>query len=396
MPNQLQRGKIDYTLIFIILLLAVISVFTLYTLDPYLKQIYPNTTYYIQQIIWYIGGSILIGIIMLVDYDKLRLVSWLFYGVGVLMLLMLYFHFPPGIAKEVNGAWGWFEFPVLGTLQPAEFMKVFLVIFLAHLMVTHNEKYPEHVLKTDLLLLAKIGLTSAIPIFFLIEQPDLGGVLVLIAITASMILVSGIKWRIILFIFGVSAGAILSVIGIYLAFPEQMGAFLQDAGLQHVQDRFQGWLSTDEYRQSGAYQLVRAMLAIGSGQLSGKGIGNFEMAFRIPEYHTDMIFTAIAEQFGFIGSSIVITIYFLLIYRLIFIAIKSKDPFGSYIITGLIGMFTFQVFQNIGMSIKLLPITGLPLPFISYGGSSTLTYMIAIGLVLNIYYRIKTYMFDES
>src|SRR5690606_7006086 len=202
MPNQLQRGKIDYTLIFIILLLAVISVFTLYTLDPYLKQIYPNTTYYIQQIVWYIGGSILIGVIMLVDYDILRLVSWLFYGVGVLMLIMLYFHFPPGIAKEVNGAWGWFEFPVLGTLQPAEFMKVFLVIFLAHLMVSHNEKYPEHVLKTDLLLLAKIGVTSAIPIFFLIEQPDLGGVLVLIAITASMILVSGIKWRIILFIFG--------------------------------------------------------------------------------------------------------------------------------------------------------------------------------------------------
>ncbi|WP_163537059.1 FtsW/RodA/SpoVE family cell cycle protein [Gracilibacillus sp. YIM 98692] len=395
MSQENKNPKIDYSLIFIIILLAILSVFTLYTLDPYLKQKYAQT-FYINQITWFIAGSIVIGIVMLFDYERLRQVSWLFYSLGLLSLIMLYFHFPPGIAKEVNGAWGWFQFPVLGTMQPAEFMKVFLIIFLAHIMVVHNEKYPAHTVKMDLWLLCKIGITAIVPIYFLAKQPDMGGVLVFIAITATMILVSGIKWRIILTVVAAGIFTAICIIVIYLAFPDQMETFLENTGLHHVEGRFQGWLSPEEYSQSGAYQVIRAMRAIGSGQLSGKGIGIFEVAPGIPEYHTDMIFTAVAEQFGFIGSSIVITIYFLLIYRLIFIALKSKDPFGSYMITGIIGMFTFQVFQNIGMSIKLLPITGLPLPFISYGGSSTLTYMLAIGIVLNVYYRIKTYMFDES
>lgn len=391
MDQQNYNSKIDYTLIFIIILLAIISIFTLYTLNPFLNQ-----SYYIQQIVWYIAGSMAIAVIMIFDYDRFRQISWILYGLGVIALLMLFFHFPPGIAKSVNGAWGWFQIPGFGSLQPAEFMKVFLIIFLAHIMVTHNEKYPEHTVKMDLWLLVKIGIAAVIPIFFLVKQPDLGGVLVLIAITACMILVSGIKWRIILSILGgiIIAGCIVVIL--YISFPEQTETFLESTGLDHVEGRFNAWLNTDENTQGDAYQLIRAMLAIGSGQLTGKGIGGFEVSQDIPEFHTDMIFTSIAEQFGFFGSSIVITIYFLLIYRLIHIAIKSKDPFGSYMITGIIGMFAFQIFQNIGMSVKLLPITGLPLPFISYGGSSTLTYMIAIGIVLNIYYRIKTYMFDES
>ncbi|MFC4403263.1 FtsW/RodA/SpoVE family cell cycle protein [Gracilibacillus xinjiangensis] len=396
MSEENTNSRIDYTLILIIIALAVISIFTLYTLHPFLLEKYPNATYYMSQIKWYIVGTAAIFVIMFFDYDRLRQVSWIFYALGVIALLMLYFHFPPGIADEVNGAWGWFQIPGFGSLQPAEFMKVFLIIFLAHIIVVHNEKYPDHTVKMDLWLLVKVGITSLVPIFFLIKQPDLGGVLVLSSITVCMILVSGIKWRI---IFSITVGILIiggTAFFVYLTFPEQMSTFLNDKGLSHVTGRFDAWLNPDEYSQGVAYQLINAMLAIGSGQLSGKGIGDFEMISKIPEYHTDFIFTSIAEQFGFIGSSIVITIFFLLIYRLIHIALKCKDPFGSYIITGIIGMFAFQVFQNIGMSIQLLPITGLPLPFISYGGSSTLTYMIAIGIVLNIYYRLKTYMFDES
>ncbi|MGN8644587.1 FtsW/RodA/SpoVE family cell cycle protein [Gracilibacillus sp. HCP3S3_G5_1] len=396
MSEKTSNVKLDYSLLLIIISLAIISIFTLYTLDSHLSQnpLYQNM--YLKQIVWYIAGSMAVAIIMMFDYDRLRQVSWLLYGMGVLSLIMLYFHFPPGIAKEVNGAWGWFEFPVLGTIQPAEFMKVFLIIFLAHIMVAHNEKYPEHTIKMDLWLLCKMGIIALIPIIFLAQQPDLGGVLVLAAITACMVLVSGIKWRIILTITGTFLISFVTVIYLYLTYTEEMNQFFYDNNLDHVVSRFQGWLIPEEHSQGGAYQVVRAMLAIGSGQLSGKGIGSFEMAHRIPEYHTDMIFTAIAEQFGFFGSSIVILVYFLLIYRLIYIALKCKDPFASYMVTGIIGMFTYQVFQNIGMSIQLLPITGLPLPFISYGGSSTLTYMIAIGIVMSIFYRIKTYMFDES
>ncbi|QGH35608.1 rod shape-determining protein RodA [Gracilibacillus salitolerans] len=396
MSEKNSNAKLDYSLILIIIFLAIISIFTLYTLDPYLDQnpLYQNM--YLKQITWYIAGSMAVAVIMMFDYDRFRQVSWLLYGIGIISLIMLYFHFPPGIATEVNGAWGWFKFPGMGTIQPAEFMKVFLIIFLAHIMVAHNEKYPEHTVKMDLWLLSKMGIIALIPIIFLAQQPDLGGVLVLAAITACMVLVSGIKWRIILTITSTLLFGFVTIIYLYLTYTDEVNQFFYDHDLDHVVGRFQGWLTPEDHSQGGAYQVIRAMLAIGSGQLSGKGIGGFEMAHRIPEYHTDMIFTAIAEQFGFFGSSIVILIFFLLIYRLIYIALKCKDPFASYMVTGIIGMFTFQVFQNIGMSIQLLPVTGLPLPFISYGGSSTLTYMIAIGIVLNVFYRIKTYMFDES
>src|SRR5690625_3845035 len=116
----------------------------------------------------------------------------------------------------------------------------------------------------------------------------------------------------------------------------------------------------------------------------------------VPEKHTDMIFSAICDQFGFIGVSILLLVYFLLIYRLLHIALSSNDLYGSYLVCGIIGMFTYQIFQNIGMSIQLLPITGLPLPFISYGGSSILTYMFAIAIALNVHSRTKKYMFEED
>ncbi|WP_018933322.1 FtsW/RodA/SpoVE family cell cycle protein [Gracilibacillus lacisalsi] len=396
MSEKNSNSKLDYSLILIIILLAIISVFTLYTLDPYLSQKPLFQNMYLKQMVWYIVGSMAVAVIMMFDYDRFRQVSWLLYGIGIIALVMLYFHFPPNIAHQVKGAWGWFKFPVLGTIQPAEFMKVFLIIFLAHIMVAHNEKYPVHTVKMDLWLLCKLGFFTLIPVFFLLKQPDLGGVLVLVAITACMILVSGIKWRIILTIFGTFLVCFVSAITLYLTNPEEVNQFLYDQDLDHVVERFQGWLFPDEYSQGGAYQTLKAMLAIGSGQLSGKGMGDLQAAYQVPEYHTDYIFTSIAEQFGFFGSSVVILIYFLLIYRLIYIALKCKDPFASYMVTGIIGMFTYQVFQNIGMSIQLLPVTGLPLPFISYGGSSTLTYMIAIGIVLSVFYRIKTYMFDES
>ncbi len=126
--------------------------------------------------------------------------------------------------------------------------------------------------------------------------------------------------------------------------------------------------------------------------MQGKGWENGQVYF--PEPHTDFIFTNVAEQFGFLGASVIITLFFLLIFRMIHIALESNDPFGSYICAGTIGMFTFQVFQNIGMTIGLLPITGITLPLMSYGGSSLLTYMIAIGFVLNVRSRTKIFMFN--
>ncbi|MBS3680439.1 rod shape-determining protein RodA [Ornithinibacillus massiliensis] len=385
------KNNIDYTLISIILLLGIVSVFTIYTVEPTLPATLADQNFFQKQIIWYVGGGLIIALLMQIDYDRFRQLTWILYGIGMVMLLMLFFGFPPGIVHEVNNAVSWFKFPVLGTLQPAEFMKVILILTLAHVMYFHNQKYIKPTVKNDLWLLCKILLLSLPPMGLIAVQPDLGGLLVLAAITGAMILVSGIRWSLILSIILIALGGIGLIVAAYFLFPDSIAVFLEETVFKHVSSRFYGWLSPEQYSESG-YQLIRAMMAIGSGQLFGKGIEVMQVS--VPERHTDMIFTAIAEQFGFIGSSIVVTLFFLLLYRLIYIAIQSNDSYASYIVTGTVGMFAYQIFQNIGMSIQLLPITGLPLPFLSYGGSSTLTYLLAIGIVLNIHSRTKKYMFE--
>ncbi|MDC3417190.1 FtsW/RodA/SpoVE family cell cycle protein [Aquibacillus salsiterrae] len=391
MSSKNQNTNIDYSLILIIILLGIASCFAIYTVQPFLPSIYDGQNFVLKQLIWYIIGSMLIAVLLLFDYDRFRQVVWFLYGIGIIALLMLFFNVPAFLINEANGARSWFIVPGFGTIQPAEFMKIILIITLAHIMVSHNEKFKVHTNKTDIWLLLKIVMVALPPMGLIAVQPDLGGFLVLSAIVMSMILVSGIRWRILFSIVGILGVVTTIFVIMFLIDPTLTKNFLDKVGFGHVESRFYGWLYPETYGDSG-YQLIRAMLAIGSGQLTGKGLGGLEVY--IPERHTDMIFSAIAEQFGFVGASFIITLFFLLIYRLIHIGLQSNDLFGSYLVTGMIGMFTFQIFQNIGMSIQLLPITGLPLPFISYGGSSTLTYLIAIGIVLNIHYRTKEYMFD--
>ncbi|HLR02818.1 MAG TPA: FtsW/RodA/SpoVE family cell cycle protein [Virgibacillus sp.] len=390
MNEQNTRFNIDYTLLFIVLLLAMVSVFTLYTIEPYLPAKYDGAHFPLKQIQWYIVGGVGVFVIMLVDYDRFQKITWTLYGIGILLLLMLYFNFPADYVVRANESSSWFKFPFIGTVQPSEFMKVFLVLALAFVLVKHNNKYPTHTVKMDLWLLLKVAIVAAPPMGLIAIEPDLGGFLVLSSITGAMVLVSGIKWRVIFTVILTGLAVVGIIFVAWYVIPGPISDFLQESVFNHVQSRFYGWLNPEKYSDSG-YQLIYAMLAIGSGQLFGKGIGGMEVY--VPEKHTDMIFTAISEQFGFIGASVVIALFFMLIYRLIHIAILSNDQYGSYLVTGMVGFFAYQVFQNIGMSIQLLPITGLPLPFLSYGGSSTLTYMLAIGIVLNVHSRTRTFMF---
>ncbi|WP_284139399.1 FtsW/RodA/SpoVE family cell cycle protein [Virgibacillus sp. LDC-1] len=391
--NQSNHTKLnlDSTLIFIVILLGVISVFTIYSIEPTLPAKYEGYHFPIKQAVWYVLGGIAVIFVMLIDYDRFRQITWWLYGLGMVLLLILFFNFPSSIVYEANNAVSWIKFPVLGTIQPAEIMKIFLVLAIADVITRHNHKYVNRTVHSDLGLLVKIAIVSLPPMGLIAVQPDLGGFLVLAAIASAMILVSGIRWRVIFSIIGVGIGSLAVLFVAYKLFPGSIGTFLDESVFNHVASRFYGWIDPEKYPDSG-FQLVYAMLAIGSGQLFGKGLHTFEVY--IPERHTDMIFTAIAEQFGFIGASVVITLFFLLIYRMIHIGIQSNDSYGSYLVTGLIGMFTYQIVQNIGMSIQLLPITGLPLPFLSYGGTSTLTYLIAIGIVLNVHSRTRTFMFD--
>ncbi|GGE71788.1 FtsW/RodA/SpoVE family cell cycle protein [Priestia taiwanensis] len=384
--------KIDYILLIILFLLATVSIVALIGVEPKLPVKLQNQNFIQKQIMWYGIGCFVIAVIMIIDFDRYTKICWFLYGIGIVMLLGLELGIPVmGKVQTINGATGWYTLPGgLGNFQPSELMKVIMILVLGTMISQHHQLYTAKRPEDDLFLLGKIFAASLPPLLLIAKQPDLGNTMVISFIVAVMILVAGIRWKYILILVGsvVTAGATL--VAIYFINKDFFTAHILQ---QYQLNRFYGWLSPEEYPTQG-YQLKTAMMASGSGGLTGKGLGTSEVYF--PEAHTDFIFAVIAEQFGFIGTSIVICLFFLFIYRMIQIALESNDPFGSYICAGVIAMITFQVFQNIGMGIQLLPITGITLPFLSYGGSSLATYMMAIGFVLNVRSRTQTFMFKEK
>jgi rod shape determining protein RodA len=386
--NKNFTSRIDYGLLFIVFLLFITSCMAIYSAQT-TGQYAEN--FLVKQIVWYIVGISLAFVIMRFDADQMKKMSWYLYFFG-LFLLMTIIIAPTSIAPVVNGAKSWFRFPGIGSIQPSEFMKVFLILALAALIQNHHLKHRIKTLQTDFILLCKIVLTTAIPILLVMKQPDLGTSLVMIAIMVGMIFVSGITWKLLLPIFG--GGTLLVGVIFYLVVwhPNIMEKYFHVK--QYQFGRIYAWLDPYNYTSSEGYQLIKSLLAIGSGTTSGKGFANREVY--LPEGHTDFIFAVIGEEYGFLGSSIVISLFFLLIYNMTKIGLETKNDFNTYICVGVICMLTFHVFENIGMTIGLLPITGIPLPFLSYGGSSLLGNMMALGLIFSIRYHHKKYMFSTS
>ncbi|MBS4208482.1 FtsW/RodA/SpoVE family cell cycle protein [Bacillus sp. FJAT-50079] len=379
--------KIDYGIILTLMLMTIISLVAIYSAqttgqyeDNFIKK----------QMVWYVISIIAIIVVIQLDSDQLKKISWYMYGFGLLLLLVLFV--APGnlsFAREVNGAQSWFFTPI-GSIQPSEYMKIFTIVVLAKVAADHHQKFINKTIKTDLWLMTKLGIVTGPPAILIYEQPDLGTTLVFIFILFAVILVSGISWKLLVPMFSV-----LTIVGsmlLYIAIWKY--ELLKDVLKPHQYKRIYSWLDPFSYRSDEGLQLVRSLLAIGSGQTGGKGFGNREVY--MPESHSDFIFSTIGEEFGFIGGSIVIILFFMLIYQITRIGLETKNPFYSYICVGVIAMITFHVFQNIGMTIQLLPITGIPLPFISYGGSSLLSNMLAIGMILSIRYHYKKYMFSSN
>lgn len=345
-----------------------------------------------KQIINYVIFAFIVAFVMYFDPDQYKKMAWPLYGLGILLLIALVvIPTSTGLTVETNGAKSWFKTPI-GNIQPAEFMKTFYILATAFLISKHNETYQIKTIKTDLLLLGKIGLTLAVPLGFIMMQPDLGSALVFFAITAALVIVAGVTWKIVLPLFGGAA-----VIGGSLLW---MALYMQDFlektfGFQPYQfARIYSWINPYEYATSDGYHLITSLNAIGSGEVFGKGFMAREVY--VAENHTDFIFAVIGEEWGFIGASAVICLYFLLIYHLTKMTLLLKDPFCTYVCAGIIAMITFHVFENIGMTIQLLPITGIPLPFISYGGSSMMGNALAIGLVYSMKFHYRTYMFTTN
>lgn len=390
--NKKQIPKIDYGIILTLMLLALISLISIYSAQ---KTGQYKTNFVPSQIQWYVLGSIGAYIVMKFDSDQLKKLAWYVYILGILLLagLIAVKLFLPRdfiFAPERNGARSWYQIPGAGLIQPSEFMKVFLIVLLARVTSNHHLKYVKKNLRTDIWLLVKIAVLSLIPAVLTLEQPDLGTALVFICIMLAFILVSGASWKILtpLFTFFTLAAGSLLYIAIY--HHEILAKVLES----HQYKRIYSWLNPYEFRTDAGYHLVKSLQAVGSGKTTGKGFYQGEVY--LPESHSDFIFSTIAEEFGFVGASVVISLFFLLIYQIIKTGLDTKNPFYSYICAGVVAMFAFHVFQNIGMTVGLMPITGIPLPFISYGGSSLLGNMMAMGIILSIRYHYKKYMFASE
>lgn len=251
-----------------------------------------------------------------------------------------------------------------------------------HFLQQH--KQDERTLALDFFLILKLGLYTVPVLVLLTLQSDLGTALVFVAIYGGIVLLSGVSWKIILPVF--LTGVLLLGGFLFIFISDGGRAFLHNLGMPTYQiNRILAWLHPFDYAQTTTFQQAQGQIAVGSGGLTGQGFNVSNLL--VPVRESDMIFTVIAEDFGFLGSTLVIMLYLLLIYRMLKITIKSNNQFYTYISTGFIMMLLFHIFENIGAVTGILPLTGIPLPFISQGGSSIISNLIGVGLLLSVSYQ---------
>lgn len=326
-------------------------------------------------IVQIVGISLGITVSLIVcffDYGSFRNIGFPFFIFNIFMMLLV---FTP-LGLEEGGNRNWLNFKIT-TYQPSELMKIAMIIMLAKYLEKINEE--GYTLENILVVL----FSFLLPLGLVILQKDMGTALVFIFIFLVMIFVGKLKFRYI----GVFLG------GGLLGLPLVWKFFLNGTR----RDRFLSFLNPEKYPEY-TYQLRRAMTAIGSGQLFGKGFmqGPMNRGKRIPVKMSDMIFAVIAEEAGFIGTMLVIILMTLMLLRMLYISGKAKDLFGSTMAAGIFAMFAFNIFENIGMNVGIMPITGLPLPFISMGGSAMVTNFFAIGFLLSISLRYEEGMFSSK
>ena len=363
---KLRNYKIDKWLIITVILFCFISVITigsaqkLIGVDDLMKR----------QLMWYLIGFVLIFFIMKIKNGVFIKYTWVLYILGVILLgLLLIF------GSEVNGAKCWFSIPGIGTFQPSEFMKIILIVTLANMINKFNNDNTNPSCFDEFKFIIKVLFVVMIPSALTFLQPDTGVVLIYLLITFVMLFISGIRYRWFVVALSILALSIGSVVFIYFYSQDMFINIFGTSFFLRV-DRLLDWSN------SSGYQLENGLSAIGAGGLFGYGLNNTPIYF--PEPQTDFIFAVYASNFGFIGSIFLIGLIAYFDIKLIVLAIKTSNLINKYIISGIIGMLIYQQVQNIGMTIGLLPITGITLPFISYGGSSLLSYMLMLGFIFNI------------
>ena len=384
-------SRVDYSLILPVFCLLVIGVIAIYIAvsHDYPQNIWPILG---QQLAWIVLGIIISFVVMFFNTKFLWQATPYLYALGlVLMVLPLVFYNPSLVAA--TGAKNWVSIGGVTLFQPSEFMKISYILILARVVVqfTQKHKEKERTIALDFLLILWLIIFTLPVLVLLALQSDLGTALVFVAIFAGLVLLSGVSWKIIIPIFATVVSGIAGFLAIFIT--KDGRAFMHQIGMPTYQiNRILAWLNPFDYAQTTTYQQAQGQIAIGSGGLFGQGFNVSNLL--IPVRESDMIFTVIAEDFGFIGSVLVITLYLLLIYRMLKITLKSNNQFYTYISTGFIMMLLFHIFENIGAVTGLLPLTGIPLPFISQGGSAIISNLIGVGLLLSMSYQ--THLAEEK
>lgn len=322
------------------------------------------------------AGLCIMLVVSLIDYNFILKFSWLiyFFMIGILLLVMI-------AGDSSGGAQRWFEIGGF-RFQPSELAKILMILFFAYFFMKHEEK-----INTPKILLESFIL-AGIPLGLIISQPDLSTTIITALIFAALLFVAGLSYKIVT---GVLVVSIPSAIILFTLLIQGKIPFIKPYQIT----RIMAWLYPEDY-PSEAYQQQNSIMAIGSGQLWGKGLNNTDATSVkngnfIPEPQTDFIFAVAGEELGFIGTSIIIILLLFITIECILIARKAKDTAGKLICCGFAALLGFQSMVNIGVTSGLLPNTGLPLPFVSYGLTSLLSLYIGIGLVLNVGLQPKKY-----
>ncbi|WP_282067723.1 FtsW/RodA/SpoVE family cell cycle protein [Bacillus pumilus] len=383
--------------IFIFLAFFAISVIAIYAAGQFGQY---GSNAWTRQIIYYMVGVICIVAINYFDLEQLEKLSLYIFIGGILLLLFLKVA-PAQIgghdfAPIKNGAKSWFVIPGIGTLQPSEFMKIGLIMMLAS-VIGKSSPRGKRTLEDDIFLLLKIAGVAAVPVGLIFLQ-DAGTAAVCMFIVVVMVFLSGVNWKLISLIGSVVVLLVAAVLAVIILFPD----VAKTIGIQQYQiNRITAWLpdsstsanqaQTQDASGSDKYQVDQAIMAIGAGQIFGNGVKNLKVY--VPEAQTDMIFSIIGEAFGFIGCAFVVIMFFFLIYRLVVLIdrIHPYSRFASFFCVGYTALIVIHTFQNIGMNIGVMPVTGIPLLFISFGGSSVLSVLIGFGIAYNASVQLTKY-----
>lgn len=375
--------QFDFPIVGIVSALLLIGILSVYVA---VSHDYPQMVWSFlgQQIAWIGMGCFICLIVTIFNTKFLWQITPFLYVLGLaLMVLPLIFYNPSMVAS--TGAKNWVAYGNITLFQPSEFMKIPFILMLSRSIVQflQRNKGRERLLRQDWFLILELTIYT-IPVFVLLAlQQDLGTALVFMAIFAGLVLVSGVSWKIILPVVFVLVGGLAGFLFLFLS--EGGRAFLhQQLGMPTYQmNRILAWLNPFDYAQTTTYQQAQGQLAIASGGLFGQGFNVSNLL--VPVRESDMIFTVLGEDFGFAGSLVFLILYVCLIYRILKITLQSNNQFYTYISIGFIMMLVFHIFENIGAVTGILPLTGIPLPFVSQGGSAIISNLIGIGLVLSIH-----------